>query len=390
MALSGSQLIAHAKTQINEITVHELRTQLATAEAPLLVDVREPEEVANGQVAEAVAIPRGFLELKVEAIAPERDRSIALICAGGNRSALAALSLKTMGYTNVTSVAGGFGAWKQAGYPIKVVKPLTLEQKTRYARHFSLPEVGEEGQRKLLDSKVLLVGAGGLGSPTAIYLAAAGVGTLGIIDNDVVDMSNLQRQILHDMSFVGKPKVESARARLQGLNPDVKVIAHETRLTSENALEIFKDYDVIVDGCDNFPTRYLVNDACVFLGKPNVHGSIFWFEGQVTVFHPGNGPCYRCLFPEPPPPELAPSCAEAGVMGVLPGIVGTLQAMETIKLLLNIGDSLRGRVVAFDGLAMKFREYHQKHNPNCPVCGEHPTVTKLIDYEHFCSTANQH
>jgi sulfur-carrier protein adenylyltransferase/sulfurtransferase len=389
MALSSQQLIAQTKAEIREITVQELRERIADQPGLTVVDVREPDETANGQIAGATVIPRGFLELRIENAAPERNQPIAIYCAGGTRSAFAAKTLAQLGYTDVVSVAGGFTAWKNAGYPIKVEKPLTQEQKNRYARHFSLPEVGEAGQRKLLDSKVLLVGAGGLGSPTALYLAAAGVGTIGIIDSDVVDASNLQRQILHDTNWIGKPKVDSAEHRLTTLNPDVKVVKYEKRLDSSNALDIFAGYDVIVDGCDNFPTRYLVNDACAFLKKPNVHGSIFWFDGQVTTFDPGNGgPCYRCLFPEPPPPELAPSCAEAGVLGVLPGIVGTLQAMETIKVLLGAGDSLVGRVLAFDGLAMKFREYKQKRNHDCPVCGDHPTITQLIDYEWFCSSAH--
>jgi adenylyltransferase/sulfurtransferase len=263
-------------------------------------------------------------------------------------------------------------------------RQFTADQLNRYSRHFLLPEVGEEGQAKLLDAKVLLIGAGGLGSPAAYYLAAAGVGTLGLVDNDVVDMSNLQRQILHTNDRVGMPKVESARLTLTGLNPDVNVIGYQERISSENILDMIRDYDVIVDGCDNFPTRYLVNDACVMTGKPNVHGSIFQFEGQASVFYPGKGPCYRCLFPEPPPPGAAPSCQEAGVLGVLPGLVGCVQALETIKLILGKGKPLIGRMVYFDTLSMELRIHKLRKDPECPVCGPNPTVTSLIDYEEFC------
>jgi adenylyltransferase/sulfurtransferase len=260
----------------------------------------------------------------------------------------------------------------------------------RYSRHFILPEVGESGQSKLLDAKVLLIGAGGLGSPTAYYLAAAGVGTIGIVDDDVVDRSNLQRQILHADDRVGMPKVESAKKTLQGLNPDVKVIGFRERVTSENVMRLFADWDVIVDGCDNFPTRYLVNDACVFLGKPNIHGSIFQFEGQATVFWPGHGPCYRCLFPEPPPPGAAPSCQEAGVLGVLPGLVGCVQAVETVKLILGVGRPLVGRLLHFDTLAMEIKQLKLRRDPECPVCGDHPTIRELIDYEEFCGLRGAH
>jgi adenylyltransferase/sulfurtransferase len=305
-------------------------------------------------------------------------------CAGGTRSLIAARTLKDMGYTNIVSMTGGFTAWKNAGLPFAHDRQFSPEQLTRYSRHFMLPEVGEQGQAKLLAAKVLLLGAGGLGSPAALYLAAAGVGTLGIVDHDVVDLSNLQRQILHTNDRIGMPKVESARLTLEALNPDVQVIAHAERLSSENALTIFKDYDIIVDGCDNFPTRYLVNDACVMLGKPNVHGSIFQFEGMAAVFAPHRGPCYRCLYPEPPPPGAAPSCAEAGVLGVLPGLVGCVQALETIKLILGVGRPLIGRMVYFDTLSMEVRVNRLQRDPTCPMCGEKPTITKLIDYEEFC------
>jgi adenylyltransferase/sulfurtransferase len=289
-----------------------------------------------------------------------------------------------MGYTNVTSMSGGFGGWKGAGHPWEADRQFTPDQLNRYSRHFLLPEVGEAGQAKLLDAKVLCIGAGGLGSPTAYYLAAAGVGTIGIVDMDVVDVSNLQRQILHTNDRVGMPKVESARLTLNALNPDIKVIGYQERVTSDNIMELISGYDVIVDGCDNFPTRYLVNDACFMAGKPNVHGSIFQFEGQATVFAPVRGPCYRCLFPEPPPPGAAPSCQEAGVLGVLPGLVGCVQALETMKLILGVGKPLIGRLQLFDGLAFRWRELSIKRDPACPVCGDAPTIRGLIDYEEFC------
>ena len=261
---------------------------------------------------------------------------------------------------------------------------LREDQIERYSRQILLPHVGGKGQKKLLDARVLAIGAGGLGSPAAFYLAAAGVGTLGILDFDVVDLSNLQRQILHTTADIDRPKVESAAETLRALNPDVNVVKHNERLTAENALRIFEDYDVVVDGCDNFVTRYLTNDACVILGKPNVHGSVLLFEGHVTVFDPARGPCYRCQYPEPPPPGSVPSCQEAGVLGVLPGVVGTLQAVETLKLILDIGKPLVGRLLHFDALDMKFREFKLRKDPRCPICGEEPTITKLIDYEEFC------
>jgi sulfur-carrier protein adenylyltransferase/sulfurtransferase len=279
----------------------------------------------------------------------------------------------------VPSVAGGTSAVESPSLP-----ELTGDEVRRYSRHLIMPEVGVEGQRKIKAAKVLCVGAGGLGSPAALYLAAAGVGTLGLIDFDTVDFSNLQRQVLYSTGDVGRPKLQAAAERLTGLNPNVKVVAHETMLNSSNALEIFKHYDIIVDGADNFPTRYLVNDACVLLGKPNVYGSIFRFDGQVSVFATKNGPCYRCLYPEPPPPGLVPSCAEGGVLGVLPGVVGTIQATEAIKLIIQSGDPLIGRLLLFDALQMRFRALKLQKDRECPVCGDNPTVTKLIDYELFC------
>ncbi|MEW5847871.1 MAG: molybdopterin-synthase adenylyltransferase MoeB [Myxococcota bacterium] len=385
MALSREQLLKQAKSEITEIDVPTLRAQLESQDVPLLFDVREQDEVELGKIPGAKHLPRGFLEMKIEETVPDRNRHIALYCAGGNRSALGALTLKQMGYTRVTSLIGGFGAWKRAGGPISLDKPLSAQDRIRYARHLSLPEVGEEGQKKLRDSKMLLIGAGGLGSPSAYYLAAAGVGTLGIVDNDVVDVTNLQRQILHREVDQGVPKVDSAERALKALNPAITIRKHQLMITSENALELCKDYDVIVDGCDNFPTRYLLNDVSVMLKKPIVHGSIFRFEGQATVFHPGKGPCYRCLYPEPPPPGMAPSCTEGGVLGVLPGIIGCVQAVEAMKVVLGIGSPLVGRLLQFDALGMKFRELRLRRDKDCPMCGDNPTITKLIDYEAFCS-----
>jgi molybdopterin/thiamine biosynthesis adenylyltransferase/rhodanese-related sulfurtransferase len=384
MAKTFKELMDEARREVPEWSIDQVREQLSNGTDYVLLDVREKDEYREGHLAGAVSLPRGFLEMRVEQAIPDKARPIIAYCGGGTRSLLAAKQLKEMGYPNVISMSGGYGAWKGAGYPWKQDRQFSAEQLTRYSRHFMLPEVGEEGQAKLLDAKVLLVGAGGLGSPTAFYLAAAGVGTLGLVDHDVVDMSNLQRQILHTNERIGMPKVESARETLQALNPDVKIIGYQERLSSENILRIIADYDVIVDGCDNFPTRYLVNDACVMTGKPNVHGSIFQFEGQASVFYPHKGPCYRCLFPEPPPPGAAPSCAEAGVLGVLPGLVGCVQALETIKLILGVGKPLIGRMVYFDTLSMELRIHKLRQDPNCPMCGVRPTITELIDYEEFC------
>ncbi|MCB9655913.1 MAG: molybdopterin-synthase adenylyltransferase MoeB [Deltaproteobacteria bacterium] len=387
--LTKDQLIQSARAGVKECSVEEARAQLEAHPDTLLLDVREPEEVATGSIAAARAVPRGFLELRIEDIERNRDRAIVIYCAGGTRSVLAGRSLQEMGYRNVTSMRGGFGAWKNAGFPWKVEQQLSSEQKIRYSRHIMLPEIGEEGQKRLLNAKVLLVGAGGLGSPSAFYLAAAGVGTLGVVDPDVVDYSNLQRQILHRNEDAGVPKVDSAERAIRDLNPDVKVVKYREFLTSENIMPILDEgWELVVDGCDNFQTRYLINDACVFRGLPNVHGSIFQFEGQVSVFAPKlGGPCYRCLYPEPPPPGMAPSCAEAGVVGALPGIVGTMQVLETIKLLLGKGAPLVGRLAQFDAMAMKWREMKLRRDPACPVCSEHPTITTLVDYEAFCSAS---
>jgi molybdopterin/thiamine biosynthesis adenylyltransferase/rhodanese-related sulfurtransferase len=379
MAKSFRELLNETKASIREIDVQT--ADHLRREGALLVDVREQDEVDQGTVPGALHIPRGYLELQIEEKAPDRDRPVAIYCAGGTRSAFAAKALQELGYTDVTSVTGGFNAWKNANLPWNVPATLTPDQRRRYSRHLLIPEVGEEGQRKLLDAKVLLVGAGGLGSPAAYYLAAAGVGTLGVLDADTVDDSNLQRQILHTTDRLGVPKVDSARIAIESINPDVQVIGHNTRLHKENVLDIFSGYDIILDGTDNFATRYLINDACVLLDKPNIHGSIFRFEGQATTFIAGEGPCYRCLFPTPPPPELAPSCAEAGVLGVLPGTVGLLQATEVVKLILGIGEPLVGRLLTYDALTTEFRTLRLSRDPDCPMCGPAaPTSLDEIEY----------
>ena len=386
MAKNFQAIMAEARKEVPEVSAQEVNELLKNnGKSPILLDVRESDEWRQGHLEGALPLPRGFLEIKVESVVPDKNAPIVAYCAGGVRSLLAAKAMKEMGYQNVSSMAGGYGAWKNGGFKWVQDFQYTPEQLIRYSRHFLLPEVGEDGQAKLLQAKVLMVGAGGLGSPAAYYLAAAGVGTLGIIDNDVVDISNLQRQILHANDRVGMPKVESAKKTLEALNPDVKVVPYQAKLTSGNIMEIIKDYDFVVDGCDNFPTRYLVNDACVLTKKPNVHGSIFQFEGQATIFYPGEGPCYRCLYPEPPPAELAPSCAEAGVLGVLPGLIGVIEALEAIKLILGKGDTLIGRLLCFNTLTMEINTLKLRRDPNCPMCGDHPTIHQLIDYEEFCS-----
>jgi adenylyltransferase/sulfurtransferase len=378
-------LLQQTKAEIAEVDVAQARERLDGPDRPVLVDVRERDEWEEGHIPGAIHVPRGYLESRIEQAVPDKDRPVVLYCAGGSRSAFAAKTLEELGYTNVASLAGGFGEWKRSGFPYEVPRALDPEQRARYSRHLLIPEVGEAGQLKLLDSKVLLLGAGGLGAPAALYLAAAGVGTIGIVDPDTVDASNLQRQVIHSTATLGEPKVVSAKKTIEALNPDVKVITYEERLDSDNVDRILAEgWDVIVDGADNFPTRYLVNDASVWHGIPVVHGSIFRFHGQVTVFKADEGPCYRCLFPQPPPPELAPSCAEGGVLGVLPGIVGSLQANEAIKLLLGIGDPLIGRSLLFEALEGTFTEIKLRKDPECPVCGEHPTITEYIDYVEFC------
>jgi molybdopterin/thiamine biosynthesis adenylyltransferase/rhodanese-related sulfurtransferase len=418
---SYREFLQETRGQIDEIDAERARELHDDTEAPVFLDVREREEWDEGHIPAAVHLPRGWLESRIEQTVPDRSRSIVAYCASGNRSTFAARTLAELGYENVVSLAGGINDWKRHGYPLEVsAGALGPEQRTRYSRHLLIPEVGEEGQLKLLQSRILLIGAGGLGSPAALYLAAAGVGTLGIVDADVVDETNLQRQILHSTASLGEPKVESAARTIRELNPDVEVKAYKEQLTSENIERILADgWDVIVDGADNFPTRYLVNDAAVWHDIPLVHGSIYRFEGQATVFKPHKGaargarhqderalpvrpseitdlavdgdrdamggPCYRCLFPQPPPPELAPSCAEGGVLGVLPGVIGSLQANEAIKLVLGIGEPLIGRLLLFDALTTTFTEVALRRDPDCPVCGEHPTITEYVDYVEFCS-----
>jgi molybdopterin/thiamine biosynthesis adenylyltransferase/rhodanese-related sulfurtransferase len=381
-----SDLLQEVKSQIRTVTLDEIKRRLDAHEDYTLVDVREKDETRQGYMPGAVFLPRGFLEMQAEQKLPDKNARLVVYCAGGVRSAFATKALQEMGYQHVESANPGFVRWKDTGYPVEKPAELTPAQLERYSRHILLPEVGEKGQEKLLKARVLLLGAGGLGSPAALYLAAAGIGTIGLIDADVVDSSNLQRQILHGTQSVGMPKVESGRQRLLDLNADVNVIPFQERLNSSNIDRIFdQGWDVIVDGLDNFPTRYLVNDASVWKNIPVVHGSIFRFDGQVTTFKPRVGPCYRCLYPEPPPAHLAPSCAEAGVLGILPGVVGTIQATEAIKLVLEQGEPLIGRLLMYDSLQMKFRNLKLRRDPNCPVCGENPTIREYIDYDQFCS-----
>ena len=378
------ELLAVVRAEIDEVDALEARERQGSA---LFVDVRERDEWEEGAIPGAIHIPRGRLESRIEGLVPDRSTEIVLYCSVGSRSVFTAKALEEMGYEHVASLAGGFTDWKRNGFEFETPNTLTPDQQRRYSRHLLIPEVGEAGQQRLLAGRVLLIGAGGLGSPASLYLAAAGVGTLGIVDADVVDDSNLQRQIVHSTDSLGEAKVDSAKRTIPALNPDVEVKTYEERLTSENVERILGDgWDVIVDGADNFPTRYLVNDASVWHEIPVVHGSIYRFEGQVTVFHPGEkGPCYRCLFPMPPPPELAPSCAEGGVLGVLPGIVGSLQANEALKLLLGIGESLQGRLLLLDALGATLDEVSVQRDPTCPVCGEHPTITEYVDYVQFCA-----
>lgn len=382
--LSSQELLARVKSEIKELPMSEVKAKLDRGDEFTLIDVREQDEYDQGFIGGATHIPRGFLELRVEALVNDRNKEVVLYCAGGNRSALAAKSLESMGYTNIISMKEGFNGWRNGGLPVAKTRALTVAERERYSRHLIVPEIGETGQVKILESRVLLIGAGGLGSPTAYYLAAAGVGTIGIVDFDRVDVTNLQRQILHGTSDIGRPKALSAKETINELNPGINVILHETRLMSDNIMDIIKDYDIIVDGCDNFPTRYLINDACVLANKPNIHGSIYQFDGYATVFHPGKGPCYRCLYPEPPPPGSVPSCDEAGVLGVLPGTIGLIQATETLKLVLDKGQTLIGRILMYDALEMSFQTFNVQKDPSCPICGENPTIHELIDYEAFC------
>jgi molybdopterin/thiamine biosynthesis adenylyltransferase/rhodanese-related sulfurtransferase/molybdopterin converting factor small subunit len=381
--------LAELRAEIPEVTPREaLELQQRGA---VLIDVREPDEIAGGTPAGALPLGRSYLEFRVEDAVPDKEHTIVMLCAVGQRSLFAAEGLRRLGYRDVRNLAGGFNRWKNEGIPFEIPRMLDASARERYARHLAMPEVGEAGQLKLLDSKVLLIGAGGLGSPAALYLAAAGVGTLGVVDHDMVDRSNLQRQILHTDARVGQSKVESARQAISALNPSVSVVGHEERLDSRNAEMLLAGYDVVVDGSDNFPTRYLVNDACVKLGIPNVHGAVYRFEGQVSVFWPAcekrRGPCYRCLYPEPPPPELAPSCAEAGVLGVLPGVIGLLEAVEAVKILLDQGDPLVGRLLYYDALRARFTELRLDRDPGCRYCADPARFPGYVDYAAFCAGA---
>ena len=392
MSPSGPEVIKQVKAQIDEVDPADVRRQMANG--AVVVDVRETEEFDQGHLPGARHVPRGHLESRIEAAVPDRDAHLVLYCASGNRSALAAHTLKTLlGYEHVESMTGGITLWKDRGYEVEIPRALSREQRERYSRHLLVPEVGPEGQQKLLDARVLLLGAGGLGSPAALYLAAAGVGTLGIVDDDEVDLSNLQRQVIHTTERIGVPKVDSAEVTINAINPDVEVVKYPVRLDASNILEIIEGYDVIVDGLDNFPTRYLLNDASVRLRIPVVSAAILGFDGQLSVFSPYEGPCYRCLFREPPPAELAPSCGANGVLGVLPGTMGLLQATEAIKLVIGAGDPLVGRLLLYDALGATFTTVKVKRDPECPICSRHPgSITDeemgvFPDYEAFCAAA---
>jgi molybdopterin/thiamine biosynthesis adenylyltransferase/rhodanese-related sulfurtransferase len=389
---SGAEFIRQTKSQISEIDPSEVRELLD--EGVAVVDVRETEEVAQGKIPGAAHVARGFLESRIEGAVPDRSQRVILYCASGNRSALAAKTLvEDLGYENVESMTGGYTLWKDRGYDVEVPRSFTPEQRQRYSRHFLLPEIGVEGQQKLLDAKVLLLGAGGLGAPVALYLAAAGVGTLGLVDDDEVDVSNLQRQVIHTTARVGVAKVDSAEETIKDLNPDVNVVKYATRLDASNIMEIIDGYDIIVDGVDNFPTRYLLNDATVRLGIPVVSASILGFDGQLSIFKPHDGPCYRCLYPVPPPAELAPSCGANGVLGVLPGTMGLLQATEVIKLIVGIGEPLVGRLLLYEALSATFTELKVRRDPECPICSKDPSEISdaemgvFPDYEAFCAAA---
>jgi len=378
--------LSHLKKTLKEVAPEEVQKMIESRETVTIVDVRESEEYRAGHLPSAVSVPRGFLEMRIEEAIVDRTAPLVLYCAGGVRSLFATETLKNMGYTSVLSMTGGFNGWSRKGFSVETPMFLSEKDRRRYSRHLLIPEVGEHGQIKLLKSKVLIIGVGGLGCPIAYYLSAAGVGTLGLVDFDVVDESNLQRQILHTTDRVGTSKIKSAMQTLSAFNEHVKLIPFEERLTSSNIERIMQDFDIVVDGSDNFPTRYLVNDACVKLKKPCVHGSIYRFDGQITVFDPQRGgPCYRCLYKEPPPPELAPSCADAGVLGVLPGVIGLLEAVETVKLILEIGDPLIGRVVAYDALEGAFQTFKLRKDPTCDYCREGAIFPGFIDYDYFCA-----
>jgi sulfur-carrier protein adenylyltransferase/sulfurtransferase len=393
MSPSGAEVLRQIKSRIDEVDPAEVREQLSNG--AVVVDVREPEEWSAGHIPGAKHVPKSYLESRIEGTVPDRSQHVILYCASGNRSAWAARTLlDDLGYEHVESMTGGITLWKDRGYEVEVPRTLTAEQRERYSRHLLLPEVGVDGQQKLLDASVLLLGAGGLGSPAALYLAAAGVGTLGIVDNDEVDLSNLQRQVIHSAERIGVPKVDSAEQTIAALNPDVEVEKYPVRLGPENIIEIIRGYDVIVDGLDNFPTRYLLNDASVRLQLPVVSAAILGFEGQLSVFKPYQGPCYRCLFPVPPPAELAPSCGANGVLGVLPGTMGLLQATEVIKLILGVGEPLIGRLLMYDALAARVAEVKVRRDPDCPICSRDPSTIVdeemgvFPDYEAFCAGAH--
>ena len=392
MSTSSAELLRRVKSEISEIDPSEVNELLQ--EGAVIVDVREAEELASGLLPGAKHVPRSYLETRIENIAPDRSAHVILYCASGNRSAYGARTLcEDMGYEHVQSMKGGIALWKDRGYEVDVPRTLTAEQRDRYSRHLLIPEIGADGQQKLLDAKVLLLGAGGLGSPTALYLAAAGVGTLGIVDDDEVDLSNLQRQVIHSTQRIGIPKVDSAEESIHALNPDVDVVKYPVRLDASNIMEIVSGYDVIVDGVDNFPTRYLLNDATVRLKIPVVSASILGFDGQLSVFAPYEGPCYRCLFREPPPAELAPSCGANGVLGVLPGTMGLLQATEVVKLIVGVGDPAIGRLLLYDALAATLSEVKVHRDPECPICSRPPDQISdeemgvFPDYEAFCAAA---
>jgi molybdopterin/thiamine biosynthesis adenylyltransferase/rhodanese-related sulfurtransferase len=392
MSPSGAEVIKQIKERVSEIDPAEVREGLGNG--VVLVDVREGEEYERERIPGAVHVPRGYLESRIEGAVRDRDAHVVLYCASGSRSSLAADTLKQLlGYTNVDSMTGGITLWKDRGYETEVPQTLTKEQRDRYSRHLLLPEVGVEGQQKLLDAKVLLLGAGGLGSPAGLYLAAAGIGTLGIVDDDEVDLSNLQRQVIHTTDRIGVPKVDSAEETIGAINPDVEVVKHPVRLDASNVMELIEPYDIVVDGLDNFPTRYLLNDASVRLRKPVVSASILGFDGQLSVFKPYEGPCYRCLYPVPPPAELAPSCGANGVLGVLPGTMGLLQATEVVKLVLDQGDPLIGRLLLYEALGATFTELKVRRDSDCPICSRDPeSITDeemgvFPDYEAFCAAA---
>ena len=393
MSPSGAEVLRQIKSRIDEVDPAAVREQVGNG--AVIVDVREPEEWSAGHIPGAIHVPKSYLESRIEGAVPDRERHVVLYCASGNRSAWAARTLiEDLGYEHVESMTGGFTLWKDRGYEVNTPRTLTAEQRERYSRHLLLPEVGMDGQQKLLDAKVLLLGAGGLGSPAALYLAAAGVGTLGIVDNDEVDLSNLQRQVIHSSERIGVPKVDSAEQTINALNPDVKVEKYPLRLSPENIMDVLPGWDIVVDGLDNFPTRYLLNDASVRLGIPVVSAAILGFEGQLSVFKPYDGPCYRCLFPVPPPAELAPSCGANGVLGVLPGTMGLLQATEVIKLILDEGEPLIGRLLMYDALAAGVTEVKVRRDPACPICSREPDeiaddeLGVFPDYEAFCAGAH--